>query len=299
MKIDVFWSGRAHLAESPIWSTADAAFYWVDIYAGQVWRHDGAAQAARYWQLDQDVGCIALRAGGGLLAALRDGVYALQLHEDGSHHASLVAAAAHGSSMRFNDGRCDRQGRFWVGSMADRQAATPDFGCLARLSTALEPGGPWRQPLKTSMRIPNGLGFSPDGRRLYFSDSHASQAQVWRCDYEPESGTAGEPRLFIEALATGRPDGAAVDIEGGYWICANDGAAVLRYTPSGRLDRHIALPVRKPTMCAFGDSDLATLLITSMRPADQATELDGALLAIRPGIAGLAETPWQPLHAAP
>lgn len=299
MNVELFWPGRAQLAESPLWSPEQAAFYWVDIYARQLWRHDGGAGPARCWPLAQDVGCIALCAGGGLLAAMRDGVYALALHEDGSHSASLIAAAPHGPSMRFNDGRCDRQGRFWVGSMDDREGTAPGVGCLARLSTSGEAGGPWQPPLRSAMRIPNGLGFSPDGQRLYFSDSHSSQARVWCCDYEPDSGTSGAPELFIDALAAGRPDGAAVDIEGGYWICANDGAAVLRYSPDGRLDRHIALPVHKPTMCAFGGSDLATLLITSMRSADAGSELDGAVLALRPGIAGLAETPWQPIDAAP
>jgi len=290
MRIERFWSGRADLAESPLWAPAEAAFYWVDIKRGQIWRHDGSARPARCWQLDQAVGCIALRTGGGLLAALRDGVYALRLQDDGSHHAERIAAARHGPGLRFNDGRCDRQGRFWVGSMDDSSGAAAPLGSLARLSSASEAGGQWQPPLRGDLRVPNGLAFSPDGRRLYFSDSHASQAIVWVCEYAAESGQAGPPRRFIERLPAGRPDGAAVDAEGGYWICANDGAAVLRYTPDGELDRRIALPMAKPTMCAFGGHDLATLLITSMRPAcGPGSEHDGRLCALRPGVCGLPE----------
>ncbi|MEJ6007697.1 SMP-30/gluconolactonase/LRE family protein [Paucibacter sp. AS339] len=110
MKFDVFWAGRAQLAESPLCWPKEAAFYWVGTLAGQVWRHDGSAQKARYWQLNQDVGCIALL-----------------LHEDGLHCASLVAAAPHGEAMRFNEGRCDRQGHFWIGSMNDRQGNAPEL----------------------------------------------------------------------------------------------------------------------------------------------------------------------------
>ncbi|MBT9491413.1 MAG: SMP-30/gluconolactonase/LRE family protein [Paucibacter sp.] len=287
--IELWWQGGAALAESPLWSAAEACFYWVDIAAKRIWRHDGSARPARCWQLEQAVGCIALRAAGGLIAALEDGVYALQLGTDSSVRATLLTPALHGAGMRFNDGRCDRQGRFWVGSMHE-DAAAPQrlpLGRLARLK-----GETWAPALKEAMLVPNGLAFSPRGDKLYFSDSAPSIAKVWVCDYDAASGQAGEPHIFIDKLVVGRPDGAAVDVDGGYWICANDGAAVLRYAPDGRLDRRIALPVAKPTMCAFGGSDMGTLLITSMRPAAGTAPLAGALFALRPGVTGLAETPY-------
>lgn len=288
--VELWWDGPSELAESPLWSPLDACFFWVDIRAHRVWRHDGSARPAPCWRLPQAIGCIALRAGGGLIAALADGVYALDLFEDGRLELTLLARATHGPGLRFNDGRCDRQGRFWVGSMHElpdqpRQA----LGRLARLAGPDDSGPPWQAPLREGMRVPNGLGFSPDGRTMYFSDSDPALATVWRCDYDPALGRAAAPQVFIEALPGGRPDGAAVDAEGGYWICANDGAAVLRYAPDGRLDRRVELPVAKPTMCAFGGADLATLLITSMRgPSPQA--LAGALFALRPGVGGIAET---------
>ncbi len=288
-QVELWWNGGAALAESPLWSPVEACFFWVDISGKRIWRHDGSARPAQCWQLNQAVGCIALRAAGGLIAALEDGVYALQLGSDGAVAATLLTPALHGPGMRFNDGRCDRQGRFWVGSMHD-DAAAPErlpLGRLARLD-----GQQWAPALKEAMLVPNGLAFSPRGDKLYFSDSAPSIAKVWVCAYDSDSGQAGTPQIFIDKLAVGRPDGAAVDVEGGYWICANDGAALLRYAPDGRLDRRIELPVSKPTMCAFGGDDMATLLVASMRPvAGDPPPLAGALFALRPGIAGLAETP--------
>jgi sugar lactone lactonase YvrE len=290
---ELWWNGESQLAESPLWSPADASFFWVDIRAQRVWRHDGSARPAVHWQLPQAVGCIALKDGGGLIAALEDGIYALQLHEAGRFELSPLAAAPHGPGVRFNDGRCDRQGRFWVGSMDDRPGQPRQaLGRLARLSQPDESEQPWQVPLKVAMRVPNGLGFSPDGSKLYFSDSDPALAQVWVCDYDVERGQARTPQPFIDALPVGRPDGAAVDADGGYWICANDGAAVLRYTPAGQLDRRIELPVAKPTMCAFGGPHLDTLLITSMQ-GPQSQPLAGALFALRPGVCGLAETPYR------
>ncbi|MCV2359764.1 SMP-30/gluconolactonase/LRE family protein [Paucibacter sp. TC2R-5] len=294
--VELWWDGGAALAESPLWCAAQACFYWVDISGKRIWRHDGSTRPAQNWQLDQTVGCIALRAGGGLVAALQDGVYALELGAAAQPQMTLLAAALHGKGLRFNDGRCDRQGRFWVGSMHEDPAAIErlPLGRLARLAATSESTGSWAPALREAMLVPNGLAFSPSGDKLYFSDSAPAVAKVWVCDYDPASGQAAEPRVFIDRLITGRPDGAAVDVEGCYWICANDGAAVLRYTPAGRLDRRIELPVAKPTMCAFGGADMATLLITSMRPAGagvQAT-LAGALFALRPGVTGLPETPY-------
>lgn len=285
---------RDQVGESPLWSPAEAALYWVDIEGRLLHRWRAADGQHQQWATSERPACIALHAGGGLLAGMDSGLFHLRPADDGSLQSSRVVAVSHPQpGMRMNDGRCDRQGRFWVGSLhlaggAERQAK----GRLARLSAPGE-AGPWQPALREDLLVANGLGFSPDGGTLYFSDSHASQARVWACDYDSETGRAGAPRDFITALPAGRPDGAAVDAEGGYWICANDGAAVLRYTPAGRLDRRIALPVAKPTMCAFGGPALDLLVIASMRPEEgvMTNPLDGALFALRPGVQGLPETP--------
>jgi sugar lactone lactonase YvrE len=191
--------------------------------------------------------------------------------------------------MRFNDGRCDRAGRFFAGTMLRDMAAAQRVGALYRLD---ERG--LSAPLIDSLIVPNGLAFSADNRTLYLSDSHPLSRQIWAFDLD----TAGRPthrRLFVDMNQhPGRPDGAAIDVDGGYWICANDAGLVHRFTPAGRLDRSIAVPTAKPSMCSFGGPRLDELLITTIRAAGDTSDEAGAVYITRPGTQGLAETPWQP-----
>jgi len=148
------------------------------------------------------------------------------------------------------------------------------------------------KPLLGGLITGNGLGFSPDGRVMYLSDSHPSVRRIWCCALS-DDGTPGARREFVDMnLYPGRPDGAAVDADGCYWICGNDAGLVHRFTPDGRLDRSLEVPVKKPAMCAFGGPDLDTLFVTSIRPggtdlSDQ--PLAGGVFALRPGAKGLAE----------
>ena len=150
-------------------------------------------------------------------------------------------------------------------------------------------------PLIDELIVPNGLAFSPDGRTMYLSDSHPKSQQIWAFDYDIATGKPSNRRLFVDMTALpGRPDGAAVDEEGCYWICGNDAGLVHRFTPAGKLDRSLELPVKKPAMCAFGGPQLDTLYVATIRPdgidlSDQ--PLAGGLFALRPGVRGLAETP--------
>jgi sugar lactone lactonase YvrE len=127
---------------------------------------------------------------------------------------------------------------------------------------------------------------------MYLSDSHPLVQQIWAFDYDTDSGTPSNRRLFVDMNQfAGRPDGAAVDAEGCYWICANDAGLIHRFTPDGRLDRSLAVPVKKPSMCAFGGSRLDTLFVTSIRPGDDHDEqsLAGGVFALNPGVKGLPE----------
>jgi sugar lactone lactonase YvrE len=145
--------------------------------------------------------------------------------------------------------------------------------------------------------VPNGLAFSPDGRIMYLSDSHPTVQAVWAFDYDTDSGTPHNRRLFIDMTRhPGRPDGAAVDVDGCYWICGNDAGLVHRFTPDGRLDRSLAVPVQKPAMCAFGGPQLDTLFVTSIRPAGDVSEqpLAGGVFALSPGVRGMAEPALRP-----
>ena len=281
------------VGESPVWSAHDAAWYWVDIPARQLWRLDAASGASRHWQLAEMAGCIAIKADGGLIAGMETGIFDLAPGPDTSVQATLLAAPPElEPGMRFNDGRCDRQGRFWSGTMfmaTDPAAARPD-GRLYRYSRTAGLSA----PVVSNLLTQNGLAWSPDGRTMYLSDSHPSSRCIWAFDYDPDAGVPHKRRLFVDMHQhRGRPDGATIDVDGCYWIAGNDGGCLLRFTPAGRLDRTLELPLSKPSMACFGGPNLDMLLVTSIKPGHHpGDKLAGSVLLVRPGVTGVAETPF-------
>jgi sugar lactone lactonase YvrE len=148
-------------------------------------------------------------------------------------------------------------------------------------------------PFVSGMLTQNGTAFSPRGDVMYLSDSHPKRRMVWAFDYDIDSGTPHNKRVFLDlGDQKGRPDGAAVDADGCYWTCANDGGVLQRYTPAGTLDREIALPFAKPSMCSFGGPDLSTLLVTSIDPDRAAGGWPGSVILVHPGTKGVAEIPF-------
>ncbi len=285
---------RNQVGESPLWSVAEQALYWVDIEARRIHRFGWAGRIEQSWATPERVGCVALHADGGLLAAMETALFHVRPAPDGSMAIEpLHAAHFPRDGMRFNDGRTDHAGRFWVTSMVrDMGLAAADgalFRCDARGLSA---------PLLTGLVTGNGLAFSPDGGTLYLSDSHPSVQRVWAFDMDAEGAPSNQREFIDMRLHPGRPDGAAVDAEGGYWICGNDAGVVHRFLPNGELDRSIRVPVSKPSMCAFGGPALEHLFITSITPAHAAVgfdaALDGAVFVTRPGVRGIAETPFNP-----
>jgi sugar lactone lactonase YvrE len=280
------------VGESPTWSAAEGAWYWVDIPARRVWRMDGSTGAARYWDNAEMVACVAAKAGGGLIAGMETGIFSLELGADQNAAVLKLATPASGLGvgMRFNDGRCDRQGRFWSGTMFMDMSAARAVGQLYRYDASRGISAPFVSELLTQ----NGTAFSPDGRTMYLSDSHPQRRMVWAFDYDIADGVPSNRRVFADMTKeAGRPDGAAVDADGCYWICGNDGGYLLRYTPEGKVDRRVDVPMLKPSMCAFGGKDLDTLLVTSIvsgKPED--AEWGGSVLLLRPGVKGVAETPF-------
>jgi sugar lactone lactonase YvrE len=291
---------RCAVGESPLWVPGEQAWYWVDIEGRKIIRWGGGTHAVESWSTRGRPGCISAHAEGGLVCAMENRLVWLQLssaagREPSSPPPPAIEVAELGEvlhaedNMRFNDGRCDRSGRFWVSSMlrdVSRAAPIGELYCFDRARTAAAqihtPHG--------GLIVGNGLAFSPDGDLMYLSDSHPSVRKVWRFILGAQ-GTPSQQTVFVDfAHLPGRPDGAAVDAEGGYWICANDAGCVLRFTPEGRLDARIDVPVAKPSMCAFGGPQLDELLITSIRPADSRGALDGATFVCRPGVRGLAES---------
>ncbi|PBP67704.1 SMP-30/gluconolactonase/LRE family protein [Pseudomonas syringae] len=279
--------------ESPVWSVRDQALYWVDIPKGELHRWDFKQNSTRSWKAPQMLACIAADSRGGWVAGMENGIFHLQPCEDGSLISTLLASVEHAQAgMRFNDGRCDRQGRFWAGTMFMDMAAGARVGALYRYSAS-------QTTLDAQLKdfiVPNGLAFSPDGKIMYLSDSHPSVQQIWAFDYDTDSGTPRNRRLFVDMNQyLGRPDGAAIDTDGCYWICGNDEGLVHRFTPAGKLDHSLVVPVKKPAMCAFGGPNLDTLFVTSIRPGGDIGDqpLAGGVFALRPGVQGLEEPTFQ------
>lgn len=281
---------RNGTGESPVWQAAEQALYWVDIPGRAVHRWS-PSQGHRQWATDEMPACLAATATPGRwLAGMESGLFELHLPSGPNPAiATRLAGVAHTApAMRFNDGRCDRQGRFWAGTMCLDMAAGIRAGAWYRFGA-----GDSALPAQLDdFIVPNGLAFSPDGRTMYVSDSHPSVQTIWAFDYDTDSGTPSNRRLFVDMNPLpGRPDGAAIDVDGGYWICGNDAGLVHRFTPDGRLDKSLPLPVKKPAMCAFGGPQLDTLYVTSIRPGGDLSDqpLAGGVFALNPGTQGLAE----------
>ena len=288
MQAELVFDARNAVGESPVWVPAEQSLYWVDIPARRLLRWHAASGEVRHWAAAEMIGCIAPCASGGWVCAMETGVFHMSTDSGAALQGAMLAPVRHAMpGMRFNDGRCDRQGRFRAGTMLMDMSAAQPVGVLYALE------GATLKPLADGLMVPNGLAFSPDGRTMYLSDSHPKVQQIWAYDYDTDTGTPSNRRLFVDMTPLpGRPDGAAVDEDGCYWICGNDAGLVHRFTPEGKLDRSLELPVKKPAMCAFGGANLDTLYVTTIRPegvdlADQ--PLAGGVFALSPGTRGLPE----------
>lgn len=281
---------RDMTGENPIWDDATGRWWWIDIPGRAIHRLDPATGTIETRLLPEMIGALALDDKGGAVAACVSGVFTVAGLDDAAGPTTrLIAAVAHRRhGMRFNDGRCDRQGHFRTATMVMDVAKGDDAGRWYRVGDGRvtdlgEPG--WI--------IPNGCAFSPDGRAVYGADTHRDRRLVWIADYDVDTGTASNRRPFATIPeGGGRPDGATVDADGFYWVCCLDAGHLYRYAPDGRLDHLYRLPMLKPTNCGFGGPDRKTLFVTSMSrgPADLETDPHGGrLLMFRPGATGLAE----------
>ncbi len=286
---ELIFDGKHGTGESPVWVPEEQALYWVDIPAQRIWNWLASTGKTRSWLLPEKVGCIACIGGDKWLAAMETGVFSVTLNADDSVSTALLAKADHASiNMRFNDGRCDRQGRFLAGTMFMDMAAARAVGAVSTFAANGE-----QRVLLDRVIVPNGMAFSPDGATMYLADSHPSVQLIWAFDYDTRAGTPSNKRVFVDMNPLpGRPDGAAVDADGCYWICGNDAGLIHRFTPQGKLDRSLAVPVKKPAMCAFSGVNLDTLFVTSIRPGGVDLEdqpLAGGVFALHPGVRGIAE----------
>jgi sugar lactone lactonase YvrE len=283
LQVDCVVKGRDLLGECPLWDDRTETLWWVDILASSLKCFDGSVKT---YCLPEAAGSFAFREKTGLLAAMKSGIYLL----DPADLSRKIVAQPEKEikTNRFNDGRCDRAGRFWVGTMTEEPPRGPS-GALYRVS----PGGACER-VRTGILIPNSLAWSPDSRTMYFADS--VRDVIWSFDYDLQAGELSKERVFVDGAANpGSPDGSCVDADGCLWNAEYGGARVVRYTPQGKIDRVIELPVQNPTCCCFGGERLDTLYITTA--AQGLSEIDfekqplaGSVFAARPGVAGLAES---------
>ena len=289
------------LGESPFWHPQEQRLYWVDIPGKRIHRVavDGlqASGLVEHWALEQEPGCIAPLQDGGLVMALRNGIY---LAREWGGPLQLLAAAPYDSSkQRFNDGQCDAQGRFWAGSLyepKDQKLGT--LYMLDRQGLHVMQGG-----VNGGVTTANGLAWSPDGRTAYWADTAAHQVRAF--DFDAASGQLSNARVFYQATPKpagwvwgngarygGRPDGAAVDAEGGYWSAQYEGGRLLRIAPNGEVLAEVPVPAMCPTMPCFGGADMKTLFVTTGRHGRSQAELaqypgSGCVWAMQVAVAGL------------
>lgn len=287
--IRVVVDGRFTVGESPIWDAPRRRLWFVDIQGRCVHACDEDGGALRAWPLPDLVTALAVRAAGGLVLTLRK-TFAFFDPATGQLDR-LADPEPERPGNRFNDGKCDRQGRLWAGTMGEVewQAAT---GALYRFAAADA-----ITRMHDRVICSNGTGWSPDGRTMYHTESF--RYAIFAFDFDPLDGSIGNRRVFaqLDPAAGGFPDGLTVDAEGGVWSAQPVYGRLVRYDPAGRIERLIALPVSRGTSCIFGGDNYRTLFVTSatetLTAAQRAEEpLAGAVFAFEPGVAGLPETPF-------
>lgn len=255
--VDCVVSSHSQVGEGAVWDDREGVLWWVDIPAGLIHRLDPRTGQNTTQDFGQPVGCLALREQGGMVVAAKTGFWLFNWY-DGTREP-LSDPEEHLDSNRFNDGTTDPRGRFWAGTMKDGGTPEPR-GAFYRLDPD-HTVTPWRDGIYTT----NGLAFSPDGKTMYFSDSFKTVRTVWACDYDLETGTPGEPRVFFDTRkVAGRPDGGTVDADGCYWMAGVSGWQVYRITPDGRVDMTIDMPVERPSKPMFGGPNLDVLYVTSL-----------------------------------
>jgi sugar lactone lactonase YvrE len=272
------------LGESPVWWAEARMLVFVDITGRRLHRFDPLTQRHEVDEVEEDIGCVAPAKGGGYVAGLRSGLWLLDAK--GKKSRQLAANPQNAATNRFNDGRVAPCGRYFTGTLDETKSA--GNAGLYRYD------GRGLTQVMDGVMTSNGTAFSPDGRTLYFSDT--PRFVIYRFDYDPDSGAATNRRVFarIEPTATdrGRPDGAAVDVEGCYWSSLYEGARIRRFDPDGRMMADYPVPALNTTMPAFGGADLKTLFVTTAH--DKKGGPGGGLYAMRVDVAGLQGSLFDP-----
>jgi sugar lactone lactonase YvrE len=300
MKWEVAVADPDLLGESPFWHPREQRLYWVDIDARRVRRWSPATGEAQAWTLPQEPGCIAPTGDGGLVLGLRDGVYRARTW---GGPLEPVVRFQHAATSRFNDGKADPLGRFWAGTYYEpKDARKADLFSIDCRPDNGNDGKPLVQLKATNAMTANGIAWSPDAATIYWTDTAQHAISCW--DWDARGNAMRHHRTFHrfppkpagwkpgDAGYGGRPDGAAVDAQGHYWVAMFEGGRLLRISPAGEIVADIPVPARCPTMPCFGGADLRTLYLTTARHKRPQGELaayphSGCVLAARVEVPGL------------
>lgn len=284
MIADQFTDPIAYHGEGPVWWPRWGAVRWVDLLAGDILTRYGDGRVERTPTGSPVVSVIRPRVGEGAIVATEREVR-LAARDDLADLSDPACATSEWSlfddpSIRTNEGGCDPQGRFYVGTMAyDR---TPGAAVMYRVTA----GSRDVDTVLTGLTISNGLSWSPDGSRAFYNDTPTGRTDV----FDVVAGEFVGRRSFAEAVAGGHPDGLCLDAEGGVWVAMNGAGVVCRFDAAGQLTERVEVPgVTQPTACTFVGADLDTLVITTSRENldDGEQPLAGALFVARPGVRGL------------
>ncbi|UVC09468.1 SMP-30/gluconolactonase/LRE family protein [Rhizobium sp. TH2] len=273
------------LGEVPLWDVAEQALYWVDIEGKRLHRLTPTTGMVDIWDMPERIASFALREKGGLVVAFASGLAFLDL--DTMKIDWIARPEAHLPGNRFNEGKVDRNGRFWAGTMDDSLAG--HTAALYRLDPDLT-----LTKVLGDIGISNCFVWSRTDDHFWFADT--LDKQVFTFDYDSTAGALSNRQIFVDMTGLGYgPDGGTIDEEGCIWIAMWDGWKVSRFTPDGQLDREVHLPVARPSSCMFGGPDLSTLYVTTAIWDATADDLKGqpqagGLFAIDAGVRGLPET---------
>jgi sugar lactone lactonase YvrE len=280
------------IGEGPVWDDSSGTLYWVDLLGNAI--HAWEAKDGQVSSLDvgQNTGCIAVRAKGGLVAALQHGFFFVDVKR--GTVAPIVDPEAHLPENRFNDGKTDCRGRFWAGTMSKKMdSGAGDSGPAGNVYCL----GP---DLGVTKKIPgvtisNGMGWSSDNRTFYYIDSPTNTVAAY--DFDPDSGAISRRRVVVKTDegSVGMPDGMCMDAEGMLWVALWGGAAVGRWDPStGKLLRRLEVPALNVTSCTFGGPRMDLLYITTAKLGTDLAKYPGAGAVFRAnvGVAGLPGVPF-------
>lgn len=276
---------RAELGEGPVWNPVAQKLAWVDAAGKMMHFRSGEDENVESLSLPHYPGSYAWCADGTLLMAYRNGL--ARVDPKAGTSEDLASPGIDFRTERFNDGACDRAGRFWIGTMDPRM--TEPVGALYRVDPDLT-----IHRMADGVKVSNGIAFSPDDKVLYHTDSRS--AVIWAWDFDLASGQIANRRLFAEFTdeRNGRPDGITADEAGNIWMAMNGGGKVLCLSPQGEELRSIALPTTRPTSLCFGGSKLDRMFVTSMQFSLSEEERNeqphaGCVIELQPGVSGLAE----------